>query len=181
MLLPTKCGVALSRLMLCAVVFCFCAALSACGYTLSSQENSVLQDKSGSNAPVRLHIKEIHNPSLYPWVSSLTRELLHEEIQRQNLALWSNRDAADYLVAVEIGSISISGYAKDKEQTSRISSASVSLELVLYDRNNTVFWRSGAVSASESYIDRSGQESDAASLALQKALRYAVDTMRHNF
>ncbi|ABB39237.1 putative lipoprotein [Oleidesulfovibrio alaskensis G20] len=174
----TRGASAIRTAVLCAVLACVLFALQGCGgYRLAADEPSVF---GGPQATIR--IREVVNPSLFPWVGAVIRAEMRDEITNRHMATWKDNGRTDYSIAVIVDKITVTGRATDTDDSDRLFSASVSLKAAVYDDNtNTVVWDSGFTSVSETYRTFSGTDQQAAYSAVRKATQYVVDRMRHSF
>lgn len=150
-------------------------AAGGCGYTLASEEPSVLG--SGNRT---IKIKRVENPTLFPWLSHLMRTNLHDELNYRKLGSLVEADKADYEFDIEVLRFEIADYGYSREGSSLMYSASMTMLLNIYDGStNQQIWSSGAVALSRVY------DTDNAQIATRELsrelIRRCLDRVRNVF
>lgn len=149
--------------------------LWGCGYTLASEEPSVIGDGSKT-----VKIKRVENPTLYSWLSHIMRTTVHDEVNYRKMGKWVDSGEADYELDIEVTRFRISDHGYSREGTSVMYSANMTMILNVYDGStNKMIWSSGALSLSRVY------DTDNAQTATQELSRELIkrcmDRMRFVF
>jgi outer membrane lipopolysaccharide assembly protein LptE/RlpB len=150
--------------------------LTGCGYQLSSMAPITLPREQ-----TKLYITKVTNPTIESWIEPRLRSSLRDEFTRRGGVQWVDRNRAETLVEVIIHSFSTSSSVKGEDDETVRSSASISLEVQLFDgRDHALLWTSGRVSDQESYSGE-GQRQEAAFDALEEAIRKSADRLSDRF
>ncbi len=158
-------------------LFWFLALLLAagCGYTLASEEPSVI-----GNGEKTVKIKRVETPTLFPWLSHLMRTSVHDEVNYRRLGRWVESGEADYELDVEVIRFAISDYGYSREGSSVMYSASMVMILNVYDGStNESIWSSGAVALARVY-DTDNAQTATRELS-RELIRRCMDRMRNEF
>lgn len=148
---------------------------SGCGYTLASEEPSVLGKGSST-----LKIKRVNNPTLYVWLSHQIRTIVHDEVQYRQLGKWEESGKADYELEINILQFGIQDYGYSREGESVMFSATMQMEINVYDgSSNQLKWQSGVVSLSRVYDTDNSRE--ASQELATELVRRCIDRMRFVF
>ena len=150
--------------------------LSGCAkYSFSQGGPSILGDGTKT-----LKIKEVDNPTMYPWLPFHLRSQLRDEIGARKLAVWVDEGRADYELRVKVKSFSLRSWARSSTDTSLIYTATLNAELIVYNgATNTQAWTSGPQTYSDQY--ETLEEATAVRETTRLLTRKLVDKMRHNF
>lgn len=163
----------LPRLAALLLVFGMC--LGACGYQLASSGSSVLGDGTAT-----LKIKEVDNPTLYPWLPHAIRSRLRDEIGARYLARWVDSGSADYEIQINIVRYSAREWIRSEVDTSQLYDTDLTIEAILYEGStNKEVWRSGHISYSERFdqVD----EKQASGDLITQVVRLLADQLRQTF
>ncbi|HKK33341.1 MAG TPA: LPS assembly lipoprotein LptE [Desulfomicrobiaceae bacterium] len=168
MLLPTRHALLLTALA--------ALLLTGCGYQLSSMAPITLPKEQ-----TRLYIAKVTNPTIESWIEPRLRSSLRDELTRRGGVQWVERNQAETEVEVIIHSFSTSSSVKGEDDETVRSSASITLEIQLFDRqDHAMLWTSGPVSGQESYSGDSQQE-EAAFDAMEEVIRKSADRLSDQF
>ncbi|MBQ4133518.1 MAG: hypothetical protein IJD04_07295 [Desulfovibrionaceae bacterium] len=149
--------------------------LGGCGYTLASEEPSVI-----GNGEKTVKIKRVENPTLFPWLSHLMRTSLHDEVNYRKLGRWIDSGEADYELDVEVTRFEINDYGYSREGASVMYSAAMVMVLTVYDGStNRQVWSSGGVGLSRVY-DTDNAQTATRELS-RELIRRCLDRMRNVF
>lgn len=167
------------KMALRAGLLCVCLVLTACGYQWQGFHSPAASSVLG-NGEKTLRIANVEQTSLYPWVPYFLRSLARDEINLRKLARLVDQGSSDYTMGIRVPSFLIRSYSSNAEDVTLLSTASVTLELILYHgASGAMAWRSGVISYSERYSGTS--ESEVIREVLTQALYRAMDRLQQGF
>jgi len=170
MLLPTR---LCTRFLLTVLVL---ATLAGCGYQLSSMAPITLPE-----GQTRLYIAKVTNPTIESWIEPRLRSSLRDEFTRRGGVQWVQRSEAESVMEVRVHNYSASTSVKGEDSETVRSSASITLEVQIFDRDDhALLWTSGRVSDQESYSGDSNRL-EASYTALEEAVRKSADRLSDQF
>ena len=149
--------------------------LGSCGYQLASSGSSVMGDGTAT-----LKIKEVDNPTLYPWLPHSIRSRLRDEIGARYLAQWVDSGSADYEIQINIIRYTSREWIRTEVDTSQLYDTDLTIEAILYEGStNKEVWRSGPLSYSErtEHVD----EKQASGDLITQVVRLLADKLRQTF
>ncbi|MCG8530799.1 MAG: LPS assembly lipoprotein LptE [Desulfovibrionales bacterium] len=160
-----------------ATLICLLAALllSGCGYTTTNSQPSLF-----GNGTSTMHIREVKNATIYPWLNQSLRTAMYDEITNRHIAVMSGSSSADYAMVLDIKKFSIrSRVLGTKDET---LSYTVSLTFVadVYDNaTKELVWTSNDATISRAYStnDERTTGDEITALLAQKL----ADKMRNTF
>jgi outer membrane lipopolysaccharide assembly protein LptE/RlpB len=168
MLLPTRHALLLTVLA--------ALLLTGCGYQLSSMAPITLPKEQ-----TRLYIAKVTNPTIESWIEPRLRSSLRDELTRRGGVQWVEPSLAETKVEVIVHSFSTSSSVKGEDDETVRSSASITLEVQLFDRqDHAMLWTSGRVTDQESYSGKA-QRQEAALTAMEEAIRKSADRLSDQF
>jgi MarR-like DNA-binding transcriptional regulator SgrR of sgrS sRNA len=153
--------------------------LPGCGYTLGGDNSGVLARGPADELPT-LKIKEVENPTLFPWLNHLVRSYLRDEVNARNMARWVDSGRTDYAVSIKMNHYTYRSWAYDAQDATMLYEADIILDATIYKGStNETVWQSGPMSYSQSY--ETVTEKLAAQEILRTLIRQLVDRMRQEF
>ncbi len=158
------------------------AVLNGCGYRLGADMPTVLQQNgtSPTGALPTLKIKDVDNPTMYPWLTYSVRNHLRDELAARHVAKWVDSGKADYEISVRVQSYTYRTWMRDDNDVTTLYSANMTLEGIIYrGDSNAVLWRSGNINYYQTY--ETTQDRTAAEDLVLNLIRQLVDKMRNNF
>lgn len=156
-----------------------CLLLASCGYQWQGFGNPTVSSVLGDGTKT-LKIDRVEQSSMFPWVPYYLRSLIRDEVNLRKLAKWVDSGESDYMLTVRMPSFQIRSYASDAEDVTLLNSATVELELVIYNGSSgELVWRSGIVTYAENYENT--RESVAIREVLTQAVYRVLDRMQQNF
>lgn len=169
------CGAIPSTLLLCAALL-----LAGCGYHLGADAPSVFNKNGTSKELATLKIKEVENPTLFPWLNYMLRANLRDEVGARHVARWVDSGRADFEISVKVDHYTYRSWVIDNKDVPLLYDANIQLDATIYQGNtNTVVWRSGPLTYAQTF--ESVAEKDAAEDILRNLIRLLVDKMRQEF
>lgn len=161
------------------LLFAAALSLAACGYGFGTEGESVLEAPAPHVLPT-MKIKNVENPTLYPWISHVVRNEIRDEVAARNLAAWVDSGKSDYEMALKVERFTFRSWLTNKDDETMLYSGSMTLEATIYKGDsNAVVWQSGAISYSQNY-ERVQERVVAADLTRELARRLA-SRMRQDF
>ncbi len=166
---------------LAALALCAALLLAGCGYHLGADSPTVL-NKNGTftGSLPTLKIKEVDNPTLYPWLNYMLRGSLRDEVGARQVAKWVDSGRADYEISVKVDHYTYRSWTYDRDDVPLLYDANITLNATVYRGNtNEVVWRSGMMGYTQRY--EKVAEKVAAADIVQNLIRQLVDRMRQEF
>jgi hypothetical protein len=161
----------------------FCAAalpLAGCGYQLGADAPSLFNRNGTARELATLKIKEVENPTLFPWLNYTLRNHLRDEVNARNMAAWVDSGRADFEISIRVDHYNYRSWFHDEKDMPLLYEADITLEATLYKGGtNEVVWRSGLVTYRQTY--ETVNQTLAANEILQNLIRQLVDRMRQDF
>ena len=156
----------------------FALTLSGCGYTLGADTPSVLTPVEAENIP-SLKIRNIDNPTLFPWLTYAVRTQLRDEIAARNIARWVDSGPADYEISLKVDRYTYRSWQSRTDYTAMLYSAQIIMNATVYKGNSaTVVWN-GWQSYSQTF--ERVQEESAANALVREIIRRLTVNMRQKF
>ncbi len=158
------------------------AALGGCGYHFGADMPTVLQQNgtsAGGSLPT-LKIKDVDNPTMYPWLTYSLRNRLRDELAARQVARWVDSGKADFEISLKVQSFTYRTWMRDDNDVTTLYAANMILEGIVYRGDtNALLWRSGNIAYYQTY--ETMQERIAGEDLVVNLVRQLVDRMRNNF
>ncbi len=129
----------------------------------------------------QLCVYSINNPTIYSFIDKEIRSYLKDEIVKRTGIKWVSCDKADGLLYIDIVSYSDATRVENvKEQTLKSELVLRFKVKLLNARDQKELWRSGIISAKESYLDSSDKKRAEIKL-IKDAVEKIVDGLTESF
>ncbi|GAB6175407.1 hypothetical protein JCM16814_02980 [Desulfobaculum senezii] len=140
--------------------------LSGCGYRLPDDEAPLVLDASHR----ALCIRSVENPTLKPWLESLLRAEVRDELTRRGSIVWTSAKDATADMHITVSSFRSDASLTDSDDETVKSSANINMQARIVSRaDGSELWNSGTVSASQSFTtNRDAAERRVVSLAVRR-------------
>lgn len=163
-----------------ALLLCTALLFAGCGYHLGADAPTVLNKNSTSKELPTLKIKEVENPTLFPWLNYMLRSYLRDEVGARYVAKWVDSGRADFEISIKVDHYTYRSWAIDNKDIPLLYDANILLNATVYrGSTNEVVWRSGPMTYAQTY--EKVAEKAAAEDILQNLIRQLVDRMRQEF
>ena len=163
-----------------ALLLCSALLFAGCGYHLGADAPTVFNKNGTSKELATLKIKEVENPTLFPWLNYMLRSHLRDEVGARHVARWVDSGLADFEISIKVDHYTYRSWVIDNEDVPLLYEGNIMLNATVYRGNSSeIVWRSGPLYYSQIYEQVA--EKAVAEDILQNLIRQLVDKMRQEF